>query len=64
MDLHFIALRGRSAAEATGPDQRGARMVGMTSTSEAEYVAKRVEALQAVVSEPVLGALALNRRGL
>jgi len=39
-------------------------MVGMTSTSEAEYVAKRVEALQAVVSEPVLGALALNRRGL
>jgi hypothetical protein len=33
------------------------------ATSEAEYVQKRIEALQAVVDEPVLGVLAMSRRG-
>ena len=39
-------------------------MIQVSPTAEAEYVQKRLEALQPVVSEPVLGALALNRRGL
>lgn len=38
-------------------------MMGMSAASEEEYVAKRIEALQAVVSEPVLGVLACHRRG-
>jgi hypothetical protein len=31
---------------------------------EVDYVRKRIEALQAVVAEPVMGALAVSRRGL
>jgi hypothetical protein len=38
-------------------------MIAMTTASEEEYVTKRIQALQEVVTEPVIGALALNRRG-
>ena len=39
-------------------------MIGMSAAAEEKYVARRTEALQAVVSEPVIGALELSRRGL
>ncbi len=39
-------------------------MRSFSAATEADYVRKRIEALQPVVSEPVIGVLALSRRGL
>jgi hypothetical protein len=58
-----MAERSIRTTEPGAPPKEHA-MRSFSAAAEADYVRKRIEALQPVVSEPVIGVLALSRRGL